>query len=184
MYVYPIDNSDPVFYQGDIIENFPFFVVDSDNFNVLEFETGQSVNKKYKVKKIKLLPKEQTSDNLIAIDARRQKVIILSQTCDIQQRETIIFAPVFEIAKAISDGRMTNNQAISLRSRKLDYWFYLPKQDAVIEESYIDFQIIHYIPKSLILENLQNRVLALSDWGRHHLSWALSNFFGRPIKSK
>ncbi|MFZ2303333.1 MAG: hypothetical protein WAV98_00905 [Minisyncoccia bacterium] len=184
MYIYPVDNSDPVFYQGDIIDNFPFFVVESENFNVLEPETNQSTNQKYQIKKIKSLPKEQTTDHLIVIDARRQRVMILSQTCDVQQRETIIFAPVFEVSKAISDGRMTNNQAISLRNRKLDYWFYLPKQDSVIEESYIDLQIIHYVPKSLILENLQNRVLALSDWGRHHLSWALSDFFGRPIKSK
>jgi len=184
MYVYPVDNSNPVFYQGDIIDNFPFFVVDSENFNILEAETEQPTNKKYKIRKSKSLPSEETTDNLIAIDARRQRVMILSQTCDVQQRETIIFAPVFEIAKAISESRMTDSQASSLRNRKFDYWFYLPKQDGVIEESYIDFQIIHYVPKALIISNLQNRVLALSDWGRHHLGWAISDFFGRPIKSK
>jgi len=184
MYVYPVDNSNAVFYQGDIIDNFPFLVIDSDNFNVLEAESTQQTGKKYKIKKFKSLPVEETSDHLIAIDARRQKVAILSQTCDVQQRGTIIFAPVFGVAKAISDGRMTDNQASSLRNRKVDYWFYLPKQEGVIEESYIDFQIIHYVPKALIIENLKNRVLALSDWGRHHLGWALSDFFGRPIKSK
>lgn len=181
MYVFPVDNSNAVFYQGDIIDNFPFFVVDSENFNVLETEP---TSKKYKIKKLKSLPLEETTDHLIAIDARRQRVMILSQSCDIQQRGTIIFAPVFEISKAISEGRMTDNQASSLRNRKVDYWFYLPRQEGVIEESYIDFQIIHYVPKTLIIKNLQNRVLALSDWGRHHLGWALSDFFGRPIKSK
>lgn len=181
MYVFPVDNSNAVFYQGDIIDNFPFFVVDSENFNVLETETA---GKEYKIKKLKSLSAEETIDHLIAIDARRQRVMILSQSCDIQQRGTIIFAPVFEITKAISEGRMTDNQASSLRNRKVDYWFYLPKQEGVIEESYIDFQIIHYVPKALITKNLQNRVLALSDWGRHHLGWALSDFFGRPIKSK
>lgn len=183
MYEYPVDNSNPVFYQGDIIDNFPFFVIDSENFNILEADGDQTINKKYKVNK-KLLPKEDIKDSLIAIEARKQRVIILSQACDIQHRETIIFAPVYEISKAIQEGRMTENQATSLRSRKIDYWFYLPKQDAFLEESYIDFQIIHYIPKSLILNNLQNRILALSDWGRHHLGWSLSNFLGRPIKSK
>lgn len=181
MYVFPVDNSNAVFYQGDIIDNFPFFVIDSENFNVLEAGTA---GKEYKINKIKSLSAEETTDHLIAIDARRQRVMILSQSCDIQQRGTIIFAPVFEIAKAISEGRMTGNQASSLRNRKVDYWFYLPKQDGVIEESYIDFQIIHYVPKVLIIKNLQNRVLALSHWGRHHLGWALSDFFGRPIKSK
>lgn len=184
MYVYPVDNSNKVFYQGDIIDNFPFFVVDSENFNVLENDLSQKTTKKYKINKLRSFSNKETADNLIAIEARRQRVIILSQTCDVQQRGTIIFAPVFEISTAITEKRMTENQANSLRARKVDYWFYLPKQDGVIEESYIDFQIIHYIPKNLILENLENRVLALSDWGRHHLGWWLSNFFGRPIKSK
>lgn len=184
MYVYPVDSSNKVFYQGDIIDNFPFFVIDSENFNVIENDINQKTTKKYKINKIKSFPKDGTTDSLIAVEARRQKVIILSQTCDVQQRGTIIFAPVFEISKAIQEKRMTENQATSLRSRKVDYWFYLPKQDGVIEESYIDFQIIHYVPKNLIIENLENRVLALSDWGRHHLGWGLSNFFGRPIKAK
>jgi len=184
MYVYPVDNTNPVFYQGDIIDKFPFFVVDSESFNVLEVDENRTSGKSFQIKKIKSLGGDRTGDCLIAIDARKQKVIILSQTCDIQQRETIIFAPVFEISQAIDSGRMTVGQSASLRSRKIDYWFYLPKQEPIFEESYIDFQLINYIPKSLILDNLNNRVLALSDWGRHHLGWALANFLGRPIKSK
>jgi hypothetical protein len=38
----------------------------------------------------------------------------------------------------------------------------------------------------LSLEILKQKLknLGLSDWGRHHLGWALGDFFGRPIESK
>jgi len=179
MYVYPVDNDSP-FFQGDIVDNFPLFLVDISGFNILKQDS--KAGSKYVVEKSKQLPLNDTEDSLLAVETRRQKVIILTQTCDIQQRDTIVFAPVYSISEAISEGRMSEKQATGLRHRKVDYWFYLPELEGVIEESYIDFQIMHYIPKDIIMNNLEKRFLSLSHWGRHHLGWALSVFFGRPIK--
>lgn len=64
-------------------------------------------------------------------------------------------------------------------------WFYLPGKNGAIAESFVDFQKIHYFPKELLIgEYLEKRVVALSDWGRHLLGWALSDYFARPIEDK
>lgn len=183
MYEHPVDNSNPVFFQGDVIDDFPFIFFETRHVNMLRNSDGAGEPKKFEIEKVNAFPVPNTADHLIAVEARRQKVVILSQTCDIQERNTIIVGPVFDITTAILDGRMSEGQATSLRNRKPGYWFYLPKLDHVIEESYIDFQVIQYFPKSLIVANLANRSLAMDHWGRHHLGWALSAFFGRPIKA-
>jgi hypothetical protein len=151
-------------WQGDILENFPFFVF--DNFNNL------------------------ADNDSIPGKVRLSKVIILSQTCDIQERESIMIAPIYEINIAETPSGLLSD----LRSRKRNYLFYLPKlemrnetsfeNETIINESFVDFQTIYYVKKDTIQNYKPNRVACMSDWGRHHLASALSIFFGRPIKDK
>jgi len=134
------------FFQGDIVKNFPFLVVDQEG-------------------------------NQLSV---KKDIMLLSQTCDIQQRSQIIIAPIDPLEWVESNE--TKRQTI--RARRTNYWFYLPQMDTVIQDSVVDLQMISYIPKQLVSPHLSSKVLSLSDWGRHHLAWALSTYFGRPILNK
>lgn len=179
MYVKIDDLNFNIFYQGDVVKNFPFFIF-KENFNYLK--------KLKKVNTYETVKTEKESfnngDALLAINAKLNNIIILSQTCDIQERENIIIAPVYPLKPLEDSGVLTNGKSGLIKKRKINYWFYLPKFESVIEDSLVDLQTIHYMPKVILDNYKQNKIITMTDWGRHHLGWALNNYFGRPIEDK
>lgn len=148
-----------IFYQGDLIRDFPFLIYDKDLLDV-SLEKDSEVNIEIKIK-----------PNL---------AMMLSQTCDIQRRANILACPVYRMC----DFSFKKDEAESIRKRRVGYWFYLPKLNGVIEESIADFQTIYHTPRSLLEKHKENKIITLTDWGRHHLGWSLAYYFGRPIESK
>lgn len=145
-------------FQGDIVNDFPFVIlkdVAAGEFN----EQGEAE---------------------FPLKAKLSRVILLSQTCDLQQRQYVIVCPVYPLASV----SLNSNNVTLVKKRRMYQWFYLPKVDGVIEDSLADFQSIYYVPQTLVNQYKEKRLLSLSDWGRHHLGWALSAYFGRPIESK
>jgi hypothetical protein len=114
--------------------------------------------------------------------AKRQ-IIILSQTCDIENREFTLVAPVVEVTKATESGFVKNKQIDSIKKRLINYLFYLPAYDN-LNESIAILPMIQYVPKELILLHKGNRILSLSDWGIHHLTYAINRFLCRPLENK
>jgi hypothetical protein len=157
MYVQPNEIDRTIIYQGDLIKEFPFPVI---------YESS--------------LPVVGNKQDKTEVALRLNMVMVLSQTCDAQRRENIIICPVFPVQEISTK----QSEIESVRKRKIQYWFYLPQFGSIIREAIADFQTIHYIPRKTLEGYKSNKILSLSDWGRHHLGWALSSYFGRPIVEK
>jgi hypothetical protein len=174
MYVSKDDLNFDIYYQGDVVKNFPFFIF--DNFEFVE-KSGEKLYKKSEDKKTE-------EESFIIAKAKLSNIIILSHTCDIQQRENVIIAPIYPIKLFEENGILTNGKSGLIKKRKIAYWFYLPKLEGIIEDSLVDFQTIIYVSVKFLDNFRNNKVLTMTDWGRHHLGWGLSNYFGRPIEDK
>lgn len=159
MYVRASELSHDIFYQGDLVKNFPFFIFDQE-ISPEVFGAG--------------------TETKLEVKAKLSLVMILSQTCDLQRRPNIIVCPVYRM----QDFSFNKSEIDAIKKRKTSYWFYLPQVDGILEESIADFQTIYYVPRTLLEQHKSNKVMTLTDWGRHHLGWALSYYFGRPIENK
>src|SRR3989339_245369 len=169
MYANATDLNFDILFQGDILKNFPFFVFPEKFKSLTENDLI-----------IEASQKTVGGEQPITITAKLTSVILLSQTCDIQQRENVIIAPVYTIQTFKESGILTENKIDQVKKRRYGYLFYLPKLDGVLDDSIAYLQTMHYLPKDFVLNYKNNKILTMSDWGRHHLAWALSNYFGRP----
>jgi hypothetical protein len=160
-----------ILFQGDIIKDFPFYIL----------ENGQPMKKNsaglFELDKDILKNKSA----FLMFKSKKQNIMILSQTCDIQFRNNIIICPVFNLEEFISANVVNADTARSIRERKKNHWFYLPAYGQ-LPESIADLQSMVYISQDIIGDYLSNRIASLSDLGRHHLAYSLSIFFGRPFK--
>ena len=179
MYIKSEDLNFDILYQGDVVKNFPFFIFK---------EKLKALKKLKKINTYEIIEAKKDIFNdgeaFLAISAKLNNIIILSQSCDIQERENIIIAPVYPIKLFESDGILTNGKTGLIKKRMINYWFYLPKLEGIIEDSLVDFQTIYYIQRTFLEKYKNNKILTIDDLGRHHLGWALSNYFGRPVENK
>jgi hypothetical protein len=164
-------NQGATLYQGDIIADFPFFIFQS-GLPIQRTEAGL----------FELREGNQEGDReLFAVEAHKQKVMILSQTCDAQRRTNVIICPVYDLGEFVTDNTINADRLRSIRKRGVNYWFYLPAY-ATLTESIADMQTMIYVPRTEIEEYLPKRVVSLNDLGRHHLAWSLATYFGRPAE--
>jgi hypothetical protein len=98
----------------------------------------------------------------------------VSQTCDLQRKEFVSIAPIYELTSIGGNGRQA-----SVRSHKVTNCFYLYPNDH-FEESYVDFSKITSIP----LNRLQGveRIVSLDLRAQHYLADRLKQQFGRPVQ--
>ena len=168
MYVDSADINKNILYQGDVITNFPFHI----------FKNSQSV-KKNDAGYFEIDPDGDSEHTLHIVQASKSRVIILSQSCDIQRRKNIIICPVYNLVDFTTENTINADSLRNIRERKLYYLFYLP---AFLDfpESIADLQTMLYVPKSVIEQFAGKKTISLDDLGRHHLAWSLATFFGRP----
>lgn len=139
-----------IFYQGDILKDTLFFI------------------------------HKHIDGDKYSLIVKRITIMILSQTCDIQNRNFINIAPIISLSELKKTKTVNNDQIRSLQRQKTKYWFYLPEdQGDGFPESYVELTKITYISKRLLEK--RNRIKSLSSLGRHWLTYKLNDFFGRPI---
>jgi hypothetical protein len=171
MYVDPLLQNQQIYFQGDILKDFPFYVLDR-TVSVDKKETGV-----YEPSGVL----NDSNIGLKVIEKKLETIILLSQSCDLQRREYVLICPVFKLEDLVSE-QILNKETVGLiKKRKLYYLFYLPGTES-FPESIADFQHIYHIPRSELEGLMDKRILSLSDNGRHHLGWALANYFGRPAE--
>lgn len=163
-----IDSS--LLYQGDVITDFPFPVLEGSKKIKKDQTTGQ-----FELDE----SSSQETESLFAIEKKLQTVMILSQTCDLQRRKNVIICPVYSLKDFIEDNVLNKSTVESIRKRSVNYWFYLPEYKN-LEESIVDLQTMVYVSRTTLGPYLSKRIIILSDLGRHHLSWSVVNYFGRP----
>lgn len=179
MYADNTEIRDNILYQGDVLDQFPYFRIPK-RFNLFEQVSVEgNPTDEYRLNRVDNLPEDKS---LVGIEVHKERVMILSQTCDIQQRDNIVVAKVYDLNKEVTEGRLSAGRADGIRQRTNKFWFYLPEKEGVLPESFVDLQAPHYLPKELASNLIENRMISLSHWGRHHLAWAMSEFFGRPIQ--
>jgi hypothetical protein len=171
MYADLISVNGDTLYQGDIISDFHFHILEN-GVAVKKDETGG----------VHMATDADNNDAaLLMIETKKTPVMILSQSCDIQRRNNVIICPVYNLATFVSDNTINSDTLRSIRGRKIYYWFYLPAFGS-IQESIADLQTMVYIPRSIVEKYLPKRIASLNDLGRHHLGWTLANYFGRPAE--
>ena len=171
-----------IVHQGDILSDCFFTALDSDTKIV---ETSLSGTE------IKESPDSvlfSSESKKLVTNFKKSLGIVITQTCDIQRRDFIQICPVFsleslktEISKSW-DANRVNNHLGQLKNGKLGYYFYLPEvtlDDYHLDESCIDLQLVTSVRRESILN--YPRLVALSDVGRHWLSFSLMSYYGRPF---
>ena len=131
------------------------------------------------------ISKLTTNPEKIEVPISRSKVLVLSQTCDIERRPKIIVCEVFPLTliealrrqQGKSDEKILNELS-SIRLQQMNYLFHLQPYGSQ-PEAYADFTLIHSVDPSLITTN--KRVASLSHAGRHWLGYSLAQYFGRPF---
>lgn len=174
MYATSVEFNKSIFLQGDIITGFPFLSL-KDEYVFLEKDGSKFLRSEN--------PSVET-ENLIAVTSKKSSVIIISHSCDIEQRNIVLIAPVYSLQSLISEGLVKNSQIENLKDRKINYLFYLPPFGSEFEESVALLNSIHYVSKEMLNKFKDNKIISLSDWGRHHLGYTLGVMLGRPILDK
>ncbi len=146
------------FYQGDVLSDYDIVMLPDKTAETQSMETSVST----------------TGTAQILVKRDRTNIMIISQTCDILNRDFVAICPVFPISKLTNDDRQD-----AVRKGRTNYRFWLPEKIGYIEESYADFQIINTIKRDNL--DLASRVVALTDRYRTHLTDCLYKFFCRPI---
>ncbi len=169
---YYSDNPNPnTLFQGDIFPNVSILFA-REKIEIFRPSTGKICSKI----SIKEMSEIQDAFNngieIVLADAHITTIMIISQTCDIANRDFIHISPIFPLTRI-----ETENRKKSIMQGKTNYRFYLPMVNS-LEESYVDFPIINSIKKENI--NIEKRIASLSDHYRHHLDYHLSDFFSRP----
>ncbi|HOK92078.1 MAG TPA: hypothetical protein PKX79_04005 [Spirochaetota bacterium] len=130
--------------QGDIINNIPFYFIDS---------TG-------KEKKRKCMG------------------MMISNTCDAENREYIIFCPCFTVDefKELKIDNIVSNTYYNL--------FYLPIKPSIEDNIVVNFSITTSISRERILENIDkniiNKCFSLNQFGYYYFIAKLTIHFMRP----
>lgn len=161
-------------YQGDIIDGLPFYIL-GDVKSVIQNDQG------YYIEQASIIANNDVT--LHIVEAKKRRVMVLSQTCDAQRRENIIICPVYTLSELVETGAIGKGKLESVRGRKVNYWFYLPPEGD-FPESIADFQTMLFVPRLSMDSFIDKKIISLNDFGRHHLAWGLAGYFGRPTEEQ
>ena len=118
----------------------------------------------------------------VGVTAFMPYVMVLSQTCDIEQRKFTAICPVFPISNIENPDLVR-----ATRQGKVHYYFWLPEtnegqvaEGRTLPESFGDLSRVNSVPRDRLV--LAKRVASLSQIGHALLSRQLNIFFTRPVQ--
>jgi hypothetical protein len=112
-------------------------------------------------------------EEYVAAKAKKMRVMIVTQTCDLVQRSFYQVAPVFP-STTLTDADKEN-----LKLHNFNYMFYVPAQGEIKEDSFADLSQITDVPKTYFKAN---KVLArLSASTTLEFQMQVAEFYGRPF---
>ena len=117
-------------------------------------------------------------EELVAAKAFRVNAIILTQTCDLENRNYYQVAPIYPETK------QKESAWPALRENQINFAFYLPAIAPHIEEdSYADLSHTCVVPKAYFPKNVVMAMLSarLTNYARTELQAHIANYFGRPF---
>jgi hypothetical protein len=112
-------------------------------------------------------------EELVLAKGIKTRIIILTQSCDIDRRHYLQVAPIYDAAG------MTELKLASLRTQDIFYMFYLPADGADFPESYADLTQIGSVHKSYFKGAVPMKKLSAT--ATTALQAHLADYFGRPF---
>jgi len=158
--MYVVRPADEPLHQGDIISDIPVVFVPESGLNIVYEQHSEAYPRPATIHKASEVPDAfgEGLERIIA-HAYKSRVMILSQTCDIEHRDLIAIAPLFPLSSVTSADRRR-----SITEYKVNHRFYLPQYSDIIDDSYVDFVIINTVKRDLI--PMEKRILSLDEHGR------------------
>jgi len=117
-------------------------------------------------------------EEFVAAKAKLMTVVIVTQSCDLENRSYYQVAPVY------AETEQKENRREQLRENNLQYAFYLPALSPNIpENSYADLSQISMVPKRYFPRNIVKDKLTarLTSVAITKLQEHLADYFGRPF---
>jgi hypothetical protein len=116
----------------------------------------------------------QRGSELVLSKATKDRVMIMSQSCDIDNRNWIQVAPVYGAA------HFGQKKLASLEAGEISFMFFLPPKLPLIQQkSCVDLSQITTVHKSYLRQG--NRILHLTASARVKLQAHIAQFYGRPF---
>ena len=173
--MYIIRPADERLHQGDIIRDMPVVLVPESGLHIVYEQHSEFYPRSATIHQASEVP-DAFAEGLerVIANAYKSRVIILSQTCDIEHRDLIAIAPLFPLSSVTSADRRRG-----IMKYKMNYRFYLPSYDNIIDDSYVDFVIINTVKRDLV--PIDKRILSLDEHGRSLLIHSLYQYFCRPV---
>jgi hypothetical protein len=182
------------FYQGDIVHDVPIIFLPDKISKWFVLRPGGTNSKKHIdnvlrgeiCKWFQSFPEGQLEDawkygkkeEYVAAKAFLSNVIILTQSCDIENRNYYQIAPVYP------ESSQKPSALDDLRQNRLNYAFYLPAvAPHVSENSFADLAHTCVVPKAYFpRDSVSTRLAArLTDSARASLQEQIAHYFGRPF---
>lgn len=179
-------------YQGDVLEGVPVVMVpppnkgpwillrapDTSPLTVHQLLAGTLPRHLRLVdegsSQVKVTDAWQQGSELVLSKATKTRVMIMSQTCDLDNRTWIQVAPVYSATHF--GGKRLN----SLETGEINFMFFLPPTPPrLLERSYTDLSQITTLHKAYLRP--KNRILHLTASARVRLQAYVAGFYGRPF---
>lgn len=172
-------------YQGEILVDVPLLLASKENrWLILRTNSGRTIHEALRGGgtggTVKVLDSNQTDlkwntaidgDSVVAYLTKRP-VLVLSQTCDVQNKDFIQVAPIYPADPAYVERLKRGNEILSA--------FYLEAHPPHFGESYADFERIQAVHKGYIKRLNPEQHFRLKGERIRHLQGALTRYFGRP----
>ncbi len=172
-------------YQGEVLVEVPLLLVKKESrWLLLRTNSGRTIHEALHNGElggtVKVLDSNQSAEKWrTAIDGdsavaylTKRPVLVLSQTCDIENKDFIQVAPIYEADPADVPRLQAGNDMYSA--------FYLPAHPPHFRDSYADFERMQAIHKTYIKRLNPDQHFRLKDKRLRELQSQITRFFGRP----
>ncbi len=164
-------------FQGDLISDFPVITIPNTELDLLFAKNDTYPYDAEVHKSNEIQDAFKNGLEKVVVDAYKSSVIILSQTCDIQNRELVVISPIFPLTNETSASKRK-----SIVQYRVNYRFFLPSKPDLINDSFADFNIIYTVKRDSI--DINKRFLSLDSQGISLLIDNLYRYFCRPVIPK
>ena len=172
-------------YQGEILVDIPLLLVKKESrWLILRTNSGRTIHEALKGGGIggtvKVLDSNQSTEkwrtaidgDSVAAYLTKRPVLVLSQTCDIQNKDFIQVAPIYDADAGDVEALRAGNEMYSA--------FYLKSHPPNFPDSYADLELMQAIHKTYLKDITAERHFRLKDEQVRLLQRHITRYFGRP----
>ena len=113
-------------------------------------------------------------EEFVAAKARKSRVIVVTQTCDLVQRS------IYQVAPVLTAAGLGPKDKENLQLNNFQYMFYIPaRPPGIVEDSYADFSQIQGVPRTYFKPDAV--IARFTEATRRDFQSQIAEFYGRPF---